>query len=417
MTKQYRAEVVGVGTELLLGQIANTNAQWISDRLANIGISVYYHQVVGDNLSRVKAAFQFASERSDLVFVTGGLGPTDDDLTREAFADLTNKELAIDNTVLSAISQYFKKNKREMTENNVKQAKVFSDAIIIPNTIGTAPGMIVPYQTTLFIFMPGVPREMKQMMQGFVMDHLKKELALQEVIISRMLRFIGIGESQLENKIHSIIADQSNPTIAPLASEGEVGVRLTAKASTEQQAINLIEQKENALLAIIGDYYYGRDEETIEQKVLHLLEEKNQTIAAAESLTGGQFADAFVSIPGAGEVFLGSIVSYALGAKEKVLGVSRSLLDKFGAVSGECAREMAKDAAKKFGADLAISFTGVAGPNTTEGKEVGTVYISICNNEQIIRTEACHFSGDRNMIRKRSVKKGLELLYHVLKNN
>ncbi|MFB1049505.1 competence/damage-inducible protein A [Paraliobacillus sp. JSM ZJ581] len=417
MGESYNAEIIGVGTELLLGQIANTNAEWISEKLANLGINTFYHQVVGDNMDRVIGCFKEASSRSDLVFVTGGLGPTEDDLTKEAFGKLSNKELVLNEQVLAAISNFFKKNKRQMTTNNHRQAMAFKDAVIIPNSIGTAPGMITTYNGCTFILMPGVPREMKKMMTTFVMDYLKDHFMLQDIIRSRMLRFIGIGESQLEDKIQTIISKQDNPTIAPLATDGEVAIRITAKAETTEQANQLIQQQEDELLQIVGDHFYGYDDRTIEQAVLSLLQEKNQTIAGAESLTGGLFSDAMVANPGASDVFLGSIVSYAVNAKRNVLGVSDTTIENDGVVSRKCAEEMAKKTSDKFNSDIAISFTGVAGPNNLEGKEVGTVFISIYFAKANVQTSEFYFSGDRNYIRKRSVKKGFELLYHLLKNN
>ncbi|GAA5415174.1 putative competence-damage inducible protein [Paraliobacillus ryukyuensis] len=417
MEKTYKAEIIGVGTELLLGQIANTNAQWISDKLADIGLSVYYHQVVGDNLARVERCFDEAKGRSDIVFVTGGLGPTEDDLTREAFASLTGELLELNEDVLTTIHHYFSKNNRQVTANNRKQAMVFPDATIIDNHIGTAPGMIVSYEQTMFIFMPGVPREMKQMMTEFVIPYLKDQLSLEEVISSRMLRFIGIGEAQLETKIQSIVSDQVNPTVAPLASDGEVAVRITAKANTADQANQMIEQKQQEVLAIVGSYYYGYDDVSIETAVLNLLIEKKQTLAAAESLTGGLFADALVSLSGASQVFQGSVVSYSEHVKQAVLNIPRELLVTNGTVSKACAKAMAEQVAKTMRADIAISFTGVAGPNALEGQPPGTVYISIYQANSVIITEKYHFYGDRNYVRKRSVKKGLELLYYLLKNN
>ncbi|WP_182199222.1 competence/damage-inducible protein A [Paraliobacillus salinarum] len=417
MGVSYKAEVIGVGTELLLGQIANTNAQWISEKLANLGINTFYHQVVGDNLDRVVDCFEAAARRSDFVFVTGGLGPTDDDLTREAFAKLSDKELVLNEQVLNDIATFFKKSKHQMTKNNYKQAMTFEDAVIIPNPIGTAPGMIHTHGDSTFVFMPGVPREMKRMMSTFVIDYFKEKFELMDVIQSRMLRFIGIGESYLEEEIHSIISRQSNPTIAPLATDGEVGVRITAKAETIERANQLIQQTEKELLDIVGSYFYGYDETSIDKAVLSLLNEQNKTIAGAESLTGGLFADALVSNPGSSNAFLGSFVSYAVGAKQDVLGVSEQTVNNHGVVSQQCAEEMATNAANLLSADVAISFTGVAGPEQSEGKEVGTVYISIYADGKVMETNAYHFSGERNYIRKRSVKKGLELLYRYLKNS
>lgn len=415
MIKNFQAEIIGVGTELLLGQISNTNAQWISDQLARVGISVYHHQVVGDNLTRTRDAFALAAKRSDIIFVTGGLGPTDDDLTREALQLLTGKELLESETVLATIQDYFSKSNRTMTENNRKQAKVFPDAVVIPNHSGTAPGMIVPYQESYFILMPGVPNEMKKMMEDSVLPYLRENFALKDVIKSKMMRFIGIGESQLETLVRELIDEQSNPTIAPLATDGEVALRITAKANTNRLADQLIEQTENDLKDIVGDYYYGADQMTINEAVCSLLKTQGLSISAAESLTGGKFADAIVSIPGASTVFEGSIVSYTPNAKQSVLGVSNKTIVDFGVVSEWCALEMAKQAKSKFDTDIGISFTGVAGPNSLENKQVGTVYISIYQTESNYLTKCFHFSKNRELIRERSVKKGLELLYNWLK--
>lgn len=410
----YNAEVIGVGTELLLGQISNTNGQWISSQLADKGISVFYHQVVGDNLERVKTSFSTAADRSDLVFVTGGLGPTDDDLTREAFQALTGKKLEENDQIIEKISSYFKRTNRQMSRNNRKQAQMFTDAIIIPNQEGTAPGMIVTYKKAQFIFMPGVPREMKAMMTDFVLPYLKENFDLKTIIKSRMLKFIGISESQLETDLKAIIDQQDNPTIAPLATDGEVALRITAKADTEANANRMIEKTEAEIKHIVGHYFYGYDDTTINHTVLRLLLENNLTIAAAESLTGGRFADALVSIPGAGEVFKGSIVSYASSSKVDVLGIPEHVIEKKGVVSEACSNEMAIRVREKFDASIGISFTGVAGPDPAEGKEVGTVFISIMQEGKEVVTKSYYFHGGRNTIRNRSVKKGMELLYEWL---
>ncbi|GGM21975.1 putative competence-damage inducible protein [Paraliobacillus quinghaiensis] len=412
--KTYNAEIIGVGTELLLGQIANTNAQFISDQLAKTGINIYYHQAVGDNLKRVKDSFKQAATRSDFVFVTGGLGPTEDDLTREAFQALTGKHLVENKQIIEKISNYFDKTNRKMAANNRKQAQIFSDAVIIQNQVGTAPGMIVTYQQSLFIFMPGVPKEMKPMMLNFVLPYLKENFQLKNLIKSRMLKFIGISESQLETDVKVLIDKQENPTIAPLASDGEVALRITAKAENEIIADQLIEHAENEIKELVGPYFYGYDGTTINDTVLHLLAEKNLTIASAESLTGGLFADALVSIPGAGKTFMGSIVSYEESTKSSVLGVSEQTIKTEGTVSDACAYEMAKQASVKFDASIGISFTGVAGPDKAEGKDVGTVFISIYQGENRVLTKSFYFPGERDTIRNRTVKKGLELLYYWL---
>ncbi|MBM7572096.1 competence/damage-inducible protein A [Aquibacillus albus] len=414
--KEYKAEIIAVGTELLLGQIANTNAQWISDTLARHGVNVFFHGVVGDNLERVKSTFELANDRSDLVIITGGLGPTDDDLTREAFQAMTNEKLVEHPESMNKILNYFKKTNRKMTPNNKKQALVFEGAQVIYNNVGMAPGMISEYNDTIWIFMPGVPREMKSIMTDGALPYLKDRLNLSTVIQSRMLRFIGIGESQLEHDLKKIIDHQSNPTIAPLATDGEVALRITAKGKSIEEANNLIDLTEKKVLNIVGDYFYGYDEETIQSKILSLLKEKETTIATAESLTGGSFSDSIVSIPGASEVFNGGIVCYSTDVKKQILQVSSETIDKYGTISEPCAEEMAKNIQTKLHANVGISFTGVAGPDKSEGKDVGTVFISIYHASGKSLTESFQFFGDRESIRIRTVKKGLELLFRFIKN-
>ncbi|WP_226034879.1 competence/damage-inducible protein A [Aquibacillus saliphilus] len=410
----YKTEIIAVGTELLLGQIANTNAQWLSEQLADNGMNVFYHAVVGDNLERVKDTFQLASERSDIIFVTGGLGPTDDDLTREAFQALTNKTLKEDKSSLNKITSYFEKSKRQMTPNNRKQALVFSEAKVLANSAGMAPGMIIKHNQSIWVFMPGVPREMKAITTEQVIPYLKETLQLNTVIQSRMLRFIGIGESQIEHELKSLIDSQKNPTIAPLASEGEVAIRVTSKAANKQQADELINKTESKILKKVGKYFYGYDQDSIKEKVYQLLKSKKLTIATAESLTGGSFSESIVSINGASEVFMGGIVCYSKEAKENMLNVSSETIKTYGTVSQKCASEMALNVKQKLNANIGISFTGVAGPNSLEGKPVGTVIIAICDSFNKSTIQEYHFQGNREMIRNRSVKKGFELLRDIL---
>mgnify|MGYP001477451779 CR=1 FL=1 len=412
--REIRAEIIAVGTELLLGQIANTNAAWLSEKLADYGVNVYYHAVVGDNLNRVKTTFETASNRSDLVFVTGGLGPTEDDLTREAFAALTGMSLVEDKDTISKITSFFNKSNRIMTPNNRKQAVVFKDSLVFQNSVGIAPGIVIDYNRVTWVFMPGVPREMKAITTEHIVPYLIKKFNLNTVIESRMLRFIGIGESQIEHQLKALIEKQHNPTIAPLATEGEVAIRLTAKAESKEQANLLIDQIEAKVLAEVGDYFYGYNEESVNQKVVQLLKEKSLTIAAAESLTGGKFVDTLVTVSGASNVCKGGIVCYTTDIKQEVLGVSKKTIETDGTVSETCAKEMAVNIKGKMQADIGISFTGVAGPTPIEGKSVGTVFICLhlANGEAIINEY--HFHGDRDTIRTRTVKKGLETLYHYL---
>ncbi|MFD2045718.1 competence/damage-inducible protein A [Ornithinibacillus salinisoli] len=412
--KQLNAEIIAVGTELLLGQIANTNAQWISQQLAAYGVNVYYHGVVGDNLKRVEDTFAQAASRSDIIIVTGGLGPTDDDLTREAFQSLTNLPMNEHQQSMEKIEQYFHKQKVEMTANNRKQARVFTGAVVINNKIGMAPGMIVSRKEKKWIFLPGVPKEMKQMMLDDILPYVRNMMGSDEIIQSMVLRFIGIGESKLEHEVSDLIQSQNNPTIAPLAQQQGVVLRLTAKADSIEKVNLLLDQTKATILQRVGKHYYGMNEETIESKIVSLLKEKGYSIAAAESLTGGMFIERLISIEGASSVTPGGIVCYDANVKANVLGVQKETIGEHGTVSKECALEMATNIRHLLQTTIGISFTGVAGPKEIEEQPVGTVYIAVCNNSES-KVEKYVFNGNREIIRRKAVLKGLEILYNQLK--
>ncbi|KAB8138801.1 competence/damage-inducible protein A [Gracilibacillus oryzae] len=414
MKKQVKAEIISVGTELLLGQISNTNAAWMSEKLADSGIPIYYHSVVGDNLERLTEVFQLAHNRSDIIFITGGLGPTEDDLTREAFQVMTGLEIVQDPVTIQKMENYFAKTNRTMTLNNLKQANVFEGAHVFQNSVGIAPGIAVEYEETIYLFMPGVPREMKSLMLEHMLPFLADKYSLSDVIFSRMLRFIGIGESQLEYELQDLISCQTNPTIAPLASEGEVAIRLSANADTKAAAINLINETESMIVKRAGQYLYGYDNDTIEQKVFALLQNQHLTISSAESLTGGAFASSIVDMEGSSAIFKGAAVVYQTETKADVLHIPEHIMKHYGTVSKECAEAMAEQVKSLYNSDIGISFTGVAGPAKQEGKEAGTVFITIIN-QQAVHQYKLHFSGDRDTIRRRSVKKAYELLFHLLK--
>ncbi|MBC5636034.1 competence/damage-inducible protein A [Ornithinibacillus sp. BX22] len=415
--KQIKTEIIAVGTELLLGQIANTNAQWISEQLALQGINVYYHGVVGDNLTRVKDTFALANDRSDVVIVTGGLGPTDDDLTREAFQLMSGLTMVEHPASMEKIEAVFAKQNSQMTPNNRKQARVFKDSLVFHNPVGMAPGMLVHYNDTIWIFLPGVPREMKAIMVDEVLPILRKELNLTEIIKSYVLRFIGIGESKLEHELKELMEQQQNPTIAPLAQSNGIVLRLTAKAASEDEAIVMLEETKANVLAKVHPFYVGMNDETIEQSIINNLKELKLTLASAESLTGGKFIEKIISVPGASEVCKGSIVCYDESVKRDVLGVSEEILTSYGTVSRECALEMSKNVAQKLHSSIGISFTGIAGPDAVEGKPVGTVYVSVFVQDKVHLVEKFELIGDRASIRHRAVMKGFELLFNLLKQN
>jgi len=410
------AEIIAVGSELLLGQIVNTNARFISKQLASIGTNVFYHTVVGDNPTRLQQAIAVAEGRSNLIIFTGGLGPTKDDLTKETIAKHLGKELEFDQAALDSISQYFERTNRIMTENNKKQALVLADSIVLPNDNGMAPGMLLTTNTHRYMLLPGPPKEMEPMFLNYALPLLQKEPDVSETIVSRVLRFFGIGEAALETKIEDLIDAQTNPTIAPLASDGEVTLRLTAKHQLADVANELINETEEKIRSRVGEFFYGYDETSLMNELFTLLQKNDLTIACAESLTGGMFQQELTVIPGSSAVLKGGVVCYTNEVKEKVLGVKKETLEKYGAVSEECARELSENVASLLNADIGISFTGVAGPGAVEGKPVGTVYIGISKKGSPVVVEKFVFAGTREGNRVRSVKYGCFSLINSLKD-
>ncbi|HLR80175.1 MAG TPA: competence/damage-inducible protein A [Bacillota bacterium] len=413
--KQANAELISIGTELLLGQIADTNAQWISQQLALYGVNVFHHSVVGDNLYRVERSFRLASDRANIIIVTGGLGPTDDDLTREAFQLISNMEMIEHKPSMEKIQAFFAKQKTVMTPNNRKQARIFKGSKVIPNRYGMAPGMIVPFDGKIWVFLPGVPREMKQMFTDKVIPYIKENVGNDDLIKSRILRFIGIGESQLEHELKDLIDIQDNPTIAPLAQNNGMTIRLTAKGSSEAKVDEMLHKTEQQILERVSAFCYGVNNQTIENTIVDLLKKENIKISSAESLTGGKFMDRLISVPGSSQACRGAIVCYDTQVKTDVLGVSQETIRTKGTVSYECALEMAENVCNLLDADIGVSFTGIAGPDSIEGKPVGTVFIGIVGDgrEQV---EKFTFHGDRESIRERTVLKGYEQLFHFVKS-
>ncbi|MDD9147003.1 competence/damage-inducible protein A [Sporolactobacillus sp. CQH2019] len=401
------AEIIAVGSELLLGQIANTNARFISERLALLGIDVYFHTVCGDNRGRLLDVIKNAESRADLLIFTGGLGPTKDDLTKETVAQALGRSLVTDQEAMDSMLDYFRVTGREMTENNRKQALVIEGSHVLPNRQGMAPGMIVEQDGRLYLLMPGVPSEMKPMFLDFAGDYLAHRHP--QHIQSRVLRFFGIGESQLETKIIDLIDAQSNPTIAPLAKESEVTLRLTAKHESLDEAVKMLDRIERRINERVGRYLYGYGEETLAEVVFKLLTNQQKTIAFAESLTGGMAAEWLTGFSGASSVLNGAVVCYTNPVKEQVLKVPLAVLNGEGAVSGRCAEIMAASVRDLCGSDLGVGFTGVAGPDKSEGKEVGTVYIGFADAEGA-KSYLFHFNGSRRKIRTQSVKTGYDLI-------
>ncbi|MCL2573811.1 MAG: competence/damage-inducible protein A [Defluviitaleaceae bacterium] len=403
-------EIIAVGTELLLGDIVNTNAAWLAKELANIGINVYRHEVVGDNMNRLQAAYGEAFSRSDAVIVTGGLGPTADDITKEAAAAYFGLEMDLDEKSLAKISEFFSRIGHNMTQNNRKQAVFPRGSHILSNPNGTAPGCIIEQDGKICILLPGPPREMKAMFDTHVRPYLTT--FSDGILVSRTLHLVGIGESAMEDKIADILQNQTNPTIAPYATSraGECILRISAKSADEMIARDMMIPVADTLYERLGEYIYGEDDDTLAQIIVSRMTELGLTLAAAESITGGAFAAAIIDVAGASRIICESVVCYSNDSKIARLGVSSQSLAKYGAVSEQVAREMAEGAAKSANTDIAISFTGIAGPDGgTDTKPVGLCYIGLYHNGHCKVVEHRLF-GDRKRIRDRAVAHGMDML-------
>ncbi|MFF3021675.1 competence/damage-inducible protein A [Gottfriedia sp. NPDC057948] len=411
-----RAEIIAVGTELLLGQIANTNAQFIAKHLSALGYHHHFQTVVGDNSERLKSALEIASSRSDLIILTGGLGPTKDDLTKEVVAEFVQESLVYHDQSLEYIEQYFIKVNRPMTENNKKQALVINNAHVLLNKNGMAPGMVYEAKNKQFVLLPGPPKEMIPMVEKELIPYFLKGKEA-STIISKELKFFGIGESILETEILDLLENQSNPTIAPLASEGEVMLRVTASASNEQEAEKLIGQAEEKIRERVGQFIYGTNNENLFTVLSKKLKDFKLTISAAESLTGGLFSKRVTDIPGNSSTFKGSIVCYSNEMKQNLLNVPSDILNKNGAVSVECAKSLVENIQRLTGSNISISFTGEAGPSTLEDVPVGKVFIGIKIGDSDPIVKEFQFSGTREQIRLSSVKNGANLLIKLINSS
>jgi len=389
------AEIISVGTELLLGNILNSNAQFIAQQLAQLGIPHYYQTVVGDNPDRLKHAIAVASERSQILIFTGGLGPTPDDLTTETIADFFNTPLVENSEVVADIAQKFAQRGREMTDNNRKQALVPQGAEILYNPVGSAPGIIwQPRSGVTILTFPGVPTEMKEMWRQIAVPYLKSQGWGQEIIVSRILKFWGLAESSLADKVADFF-DLQNPTVAPYANFGEVKLRISAKAPSEEAAYQIIAPVEEQLRQIGGLDCYGSDEDTIASVVGELLTVTQTTLSVAESCTGGGLGQLLTSVPGSSRYFWGGVISYDNSVKQNLLRVDPEVLAQHGAVSEIVAQQMAVGIRSRLNTTWGISITGVAGPDGgTEIKPVGLVYIGLAGPDDQV-TSFAHQFGER----------------------
>lgn len=405
-----KAEIVMIGTELLLGNTVDTNAVFIAEELAKLGIDIYYKSTVGDNWLRMIEVLSQALSRSDLVITSGGLGPTTDDLTREAVAALVNRKLKLNQTALKDIQMYFSRTNRTMSANNKKQAYIPDGAVGIKNKWGTAPGILLEMpHNKLIISLPGVPRELKGMFHESVVPFLQAKIQ-KSCLLSRTLKFVGIGESHLVEIINDVIINQTNPTVAPYASLGEVKVRITAKAESESKAQALIQPVEEQLKLLLEPYFYGVDQDTLEGVIGARLKTRNETLACAESCTGGLIAHRITNIPGSSDYFERGYITYSNKAKVEILGVDSDLIKSVGAVSKEVAIAMAVGAQKTANTTWGLAVTGIAGPSgATEEKPVGLVHIAVARNGHT-KAKVYNFSGNREEIKFRTSQEALNLL-------
>jgi nicotinamide-nucleotide amidase len=404
------AEIVTIGTEMLLGDLVDTNTAWISQRLAALGVSMYRHTTVGDNNDRIIGALRDAASRADLVVTTGGLGPTSDDLTNACLGMLTGRPMVEYPEARRHIDEKFAKFGREPTPSNYKQALFPEGTELIPNPLGTAPGALVEWEGTLFATLPGVPSEMKRMFEE-TLEPLIRERS-DGSIVSKTLHFAGIGESALAEKVQDFL-DASDPTVAPLAGQGRVRLRITTRAATEEEAHGKIRPVEEEILDRLGEYFFGEDEETLESSVGRLLADRDATVALAESCTGGLISKRLTDIAGSSAYFVEGFVTYSNASKERLLGVPKEVLAEHGAVSEPVARAMAECVRKISGADYGLSVTGVAGPGGgTEEKPVGLVYVGVADAEGATaeKLDLTAWARSRSSIRERSANRALDLL-------
>lgn len=415
-----KAELIAVGTEILTGQIVNTNAQYLSEKMAEIGIDVYYQTAVGDNEERLLSVIDLASKRSDLVILCGGLGPTEDDLTKQTLAKYLKRDLVFDETANHKLNQFFaSRPKYSRTPNNESQAQMVEGSTPIQNITGLAVGGVLSVDGVTYVVLPGPPSELKPMVQDGLVPLLSTS---GEQLYSRVLRFFGIGESQLVTVLADLIDQQTDPTLAPYAKVGEVTLRLSTKAKDQQSADTKLDALEAQILATQGlddlplrNHLYGYGEgNSLAQVTVDLLKDSGKSITAAESLTAGLFQSTIAEFHGASSIFAGGFVTYSLGQKASILGISETDLKRHGVVSDFTAKAMAEAAREKVGADFAISLTGVAGPDELEGQPVGTVFIGLAS-EAGVAVKKVHIGGrSRSDIRYIAVLHALNMVRQAL---
>ena len=407
-----QAEIIAVGTELLLGQIVNTNATFLAQELANLGIDVYYQSVVGDNRERLRAQLQLADQRSDLIVLCGGLGPTEDDLTKQIVAEHVGETLIQDPLGYQKLLDYEKAQNQKLTQNNFLQTLILTNSQALQNPTGLAVGIFYTTKDSQksYLLLPGPPKELKPMFRQVARPILKQQFPEANQLYSRVLRFYGIGESRLVTDLADLIATQENPTLAPYAKENEVTLRLTVKTTDESLAKTLLDELEQKIQLRVGQYFYGYGEEnTLVKVVVELLKEKGQRVTAAESLTAGAFQRSLGELPGVSSVFPGGFVTYSAQTKIDFLQIDPALIAEHGTVSQACVEAMASQSLKLAKTDYALAFTGVAGPDELEGQAVGSFWIGLATKDEVT-SQFYRVAGQREKIQSRAVMAGFDLL-------
>lgn len=406
--------ILSVGTEILMGQIVNTNVTFLSQELNNLGYNVLFHFTVGDNPNRLKSIFESALDLSDIIITTGGLGPTQDDLTKEIISKCMCKKLKLHFESLEKIKTFFQKRNKIMTDNNIKQAYIPENGLVLPNDIGTAPGFLIEEKGKIVICLPGPPQEMIPMFSNYVKPYLEKKN--QFIIKSRTIKFFGIGESKLEWTLEDLISQQTNPTLATYANDGELSLRITAKAKSLEEAEKLITPIQQQVSKRLNNFIYSFNNESLEEVVGRILIEKNISISIAESCTGGLLTSKLTSISGISKVLDRTIITYSNRAKIEELGVKKEIIDHYGAVSKETAIAMANGLKNITNSDMCLSITGIAGPSGgTIKKPVGLVYIGVATNKDTFYKKY-NLNGNRNKIRNYTTMIALDIIRKTIEN-
>ncbi|GAC1350621.1 MAG: competence/damage-inducible protein A [Ktedonobacteraceae bacterium] len=401
-----RAEILSCGTELLLGHITDTNATYLAQSLSALGVDLYFVSQVGDNQGRIVETVKRAWERSDLIIMTGGLGPTEDDLARESISALLGETMQVDPRLEAELRGYFASRNVRMPERNVKQATLIPSARALPNPVGTAPGWWVEKDHHIIVAMPGVPREMFRMWENEAIPRLKPYTG--GLIFTRILRVSGLGESAVEERLDALL-HSNNPTIATYAKSDAIDVRITAKADSNEEAERKVSETEVRVRQILGHHVFGTNKETLQSVVGSLLQAQNKSLAVMESLTGGLLSSAITDVPGSSNYFIGGVAAYSVKVKEQ-MGVPHETIEQYGAISEETARAMAHAIRERFGADYGLGITGVAGPDKQEGKAIGTVHIAIEGPNGVVIGMGPGWRGAREDNKRLSVLAALNLL-------